>query len=495
MLTTSGKGRGVASGEDGRRVLTDAQCASLRAFISGEHAKGQQVFRRTVGEWIKKSCGHDMSNRAVGALLYRLRYRRRRGRIKIPPLNEERKARIRRFLVEMNGALTEEEAETAVIVYMDESFVHQLHGSAYSYFFTDEDGVVQDGMGRTSGKGLRMIMVHAITKHGPLAECDDKGFPIEEGWFKPKEKGKQSRGSMGAEKTAEMLWQAKIATGDYHAAMTDKMFMEWLEQRLAPAFKAIFGEKKMILVLDNASYHHGYDAEVGVPETNTKMHNTALLRKYKAKKITVQREEPDGAGGKRVVNHNFEVPKAGSFPNSNSKCGRGVTAAELALATRAFFQLKHPTKLMEKVEVFMHERGWQLIWTPPYMPSFQPIELFWQHGKHYVSFNYHTKRNMVEVWQQVRKGWYGEGQDGGWKPANCGKLVEHAIKEMDKWVANDAVLSGDMSSLEVPQSYHDSAPGYKNVVESDGIEHQETLELAGEFSDFFDDGDGDALVE
>ena len=43
-------------------------------------------------------------------------------------------------------------AETTVIVYMYESFVHQLHGSAYSYFFMDEAGVVQDGMRRTSGK-------------------------------------------------------------------------------------------------------------------------------------------------------------------------------------------------------------------------------------------------------------------------------------------------------------------------------------------------------
>ena len=152
FLTSSGEGRGAVAAEDGRRLLNSVQCAKLRAFISAKHESGQQVFRRTVGEWIKQEFGIDMSNRAVGGLLYRLRYRRRRGRIKIPPLNDERKARIRQFLVEMAGALSEEEAETAVIVYMDESFVHQLHGSAYSYFFMDEAGVVQDGMRRTSGK-------------------------------------------------------------------------------------------------------------------------------------------------------------------------------------------------------------------------------------------------------------------------------------------------------------------------------------------------------
>ena len=125
---------------------------------------------------------------------------------------------------------------------MDESFVHQLHGSAYSYFFMDEAGVVQDGVGRTSGKGLRLIMVHAITKDGPLVSLDAEGFPIAEGWFKAKKKGrgKQGRGDMGTEETAEMLWQAKIATGDYHAAMTDSMFMECLERRLTPASQSRF---------------------------------------------------------------------------------------------------------------------------------------------------------------------------------------------------------------------------------------------------------------
>lgn len=117
------------------------------------------------------------STRAVGAMLSRLGYKRRRGRIKTPPLDADRLARIRLFLVEMDLAKKAEDAGLAVIVYMDESFVHQAHGSAYSYFPSDEHGVVHDGIGRTTGKGLRMIMVHTITKWGPLAQVSD-GFPI-----------------------------------------------------------------------------------------------------------------------------------------------------------------------------------------------------------------------------------------------------------------------------------------------------------------------------
>ncbi|CAB1108957.1 unnamed protein product [Ectocarpus sp. CCAP 1310/34] len=247
------KERKTAKEDHGRRRLTEVQADQLREFINDEHKPGRQVFRRTVAEWMHRTCNMEQpSNRSVGGLLSRLGYKRRRGRIKTPPLNAER-------LVEMDMAKRAENAGLAVIVYTDESFVHQAHGSPYSYFPSDENGVVQDGIGRKTRKGLRMSMVHAITKWGALAKfCD--GFPIEEGWFKETGSGKNT---MGDEETAEFLWQAKLAKGDFHAAMTDSMFMERLEHRLSPACNAIpeFQGKQMILVLDNASYHHGFDAE------------------------------------------------------------------------------------------------------------------------------------------------------------------------------------------------------------------------------------------
>ena len=88
-----------------------------------------------------------------------------------------------------------------MIVYMDETLVHQLHGSDYSYFFMDEAGVLQDGMGRTSGKGLRVIVVHAITKDGPLDSRDAGYFPIAKGWFKTKA-GSRGHGDRGNRRDA-----------------------------------------------------------------------------------------------------------------------------------------------------------------------------------------------------------------------------------------------------------------------------------------------------
>lgn len=87
-------------------------------------------------------------------------------------------------------------------------------------------------------------------------------------------------GPMGEKKTAEMLRQAKIAPAGLPRYHHRQMLMEWLDKRLAPAFEAAL-QNKMTLVLDNASCHLGGDAEVGVPETNTRKRNTQLLNKRK----------------------------------------------------------------------------------------------------------------------------------------------------------------------------------------------------------------------
>lgn len=63
----------------------------------------------------------------------------------------------------MNLAIKEEIEGKTVLVYMDESFVRQAHGSAHPYFCKNEDGVMHDGFGTTTGKGLRVM--HSACNH------------------------------------------------------------------------------------------------------------------------------------------------------------------------------------------------------------------------------------------------------------------------------------------------------------------------------------------
>lgn len=65
--------------------------------------------------------------------------------------------------------------------------------------------------------------------------------------------------------------------GDFHAAMTDGMLMTWLEKRLTPALKQVFGNKKISMVLTNALCLQVAIVIVNVPEANIKEFNTNKL--------------------------------------------------------------------------------------------------------------------------------------------------------------------------------------------------------------------------
>ena len=57
--------------------------------------------------------------------------------------------------------------------------------------------------------------------------------------------------------TCETIWKATSNSGDYHDNMSSDLFMKWVEEKLIPTFQAMYGiKKKMILVCDNAAYHH-----------------------------------------------------------------------------------------------------------------------------------------------------------------------------------------------------------------------------------------------
>src|SRR5687768_9420472 len=75
-------------------------------------------------------------------------------------------ARIRQFIFEYAAALSEEEAGTAVIVYMDESYIHSHHATKKGWFHPNN----RDVIGASDGK--RLIILHAMTDNGLLAVPD-----------------------------------------------------------------------------------------------------------------------------------------------------------------------------------------------------------------------------------------------------------------------------------------------------------------------------------
>lgn len=77
---------------------------------------------------------------------------------------------------------------------------------------------MQDSSGQTGGKGLRVIMAHAIEKHDPMVTSNNKtGFPVEKGCFTDVNvlEGRDGVGlKLSEAKTAASVWKAKSAKGD-----------------------------------------------------------------------------------------------------------------------------------------------------------------------------------------------------------------------------------------------------------------------------------------
>ena len=137
----------------------------------------------------------------------------------------------------------------------------------------------------------------------------------------------------------------------------------------------------MILVMDNASYHHQHNVDFypkGLsPKTATKGLNAHVLRKLGVRSIKVTR---DG------VDHNFEVPEVEPADFAAHRTGTvgakaptggppgtvycrsgpdGPSSEELAKAVVKICKESHPEVLDSRVEMLFREKGWQIIWTPP----------------------------------------------------------------------------------------------------------------------------------
>ena len=78
---------------------------------------------------------------------------------------------------EYEQKMKEEDCEY-VYVFTDESYVNTGHGITKSYIPSDKDK--DSGITKKSGKGRRLIILHAITVDGPLAAKDETGDYVDE---------------------------------------------------------------------------------------------------------------------------------------------------------------------------------------------------------------------------------------------------------------------------------------------------------------------------
>jgi hypothetical protein len=93
---------------------------------------------------------------------------------------------------------------------------------------------------------------------------------------------------------------------------------------------------------------------------------------------------------------------------------------------------EHPDHNRTVVEQLMSDAGHSLVYTPPFCPEVQPIELLWAQIKRYVADRSTHNRSMTETREQT------EGAFEQITKMLCNSIVRHCHDWIDQFIASEA---------------------------------------------------------
>ena len=314
-----------------------------------------------------------------------------------------RNSLIQKYIYKYAKALKQQEDGTHVIVYMDESYVHSHHCT--TSFWHKYSNFLSANYVRGDNRGKRLIIMHAMTKYGLLAvENVEPSNVLEEIYH-------------SCALIFNEVYVNNVAVADYHDTINGAKFTEWIQTRLLPTFEAMFPNKKMVLVLDNAKYHHHRGPEWFSPSGKKKGVLADWIRQIDPP-IT-QFTADDG----RVFMRN-------KFSADATRRGGGPTNKQLEAFIKQYIAA-HPGINTTVPHQLLSDKGHRLLYTPPYISDLQPIELIWAFTKHLVARQSHRSRSVHDAAVQTRKAMDEVTAE------LCGKVVQHCHKWIDSFMRTD----------------------------------------------------------
>jgi hypothetical protein len=322
------------------------------------------------------------------------------------------------YMKELSLAIEEENSGAAVLCFSDESFIHVRHKIRYTWFSIYS--TQKNEVGGPSGKGDREIIIHAMTKFGLLGGDSSNNVDL-------------SKSLPAGRESAQHFFVGGYIGEDYHKNMDDEMYINWMRNRFIPAFRAKFPQKKCILVLDNAGYHHAI-GEHYMKLGGSKAELVDKLKKLGLRSISVERE------GKQ---REFRQSTWGGRGGASSP-----TAKELNDALRVELP-KHPEFQTTEIQRMFNELGWQLLYTPPYTPEVQPIEKVWAYVKHIVASVFVPNRTEATLHVDLIMAFYGGDplSPPGVTAEFCQSVIDHSFKWCDQFISEHVYPGGNLSSL------------------------------------------------
>ena len=395
------------------RQPTEREMDLLERLIDSSREKGHYHSLTT----LRASLIAELKTEVTKAMLYRwlknagFSFEHKRFVGSLPP--ELKRALTRSFIYQLAIARREEDQGLRIIVFMDESYIHSAHNTKKFWCRVDQLRG-RDAQG-TDGGGTRLMIIHAMTRHGLMTdpECLEANNNLTETF-----------------PTCEVVFE-EVGThnGDYHNCFDGEKFIRWVKYRLLPTLAKLFPGKKMTLVLDNASYHKPAGIHTIRPYKMTAPMCVSFFADRHIRSIEVP------------VDDSMIVTMPLSQFKKNAPKGPNVKQKQAAVKR---YLKKNPGISLTQTDELMIEGGHQLLWTPPYMPDLQPIELLWARIKNAVARLAVLKRTPEEAREQT------EEEFGKVDEQDCEKLVRHVEKWITQWMKHD-----DGGSLQQYENFDD----------------------------------------
>ncbi|MBA7623678.1 hypothetical protein ES703_31076 [subsurface metagenome] len=324
----------------------------VRQFIRTENLGGRRVSIERVGSYLHTVHGIETPKTTLWRALKRWGFTHGEGRRR-DSLKEQsrvilaRRDYLRAKLANRNPDGTLKRPE----IYSDETYINKNHSSPFTWYLDDDGPLVN----KPSGVGPRLIVVHAITK---------------DGWVEG----------------AQLVFEAKKRTGDYHGQMNWDNFSKWFKGQLLPNIPP-----KSLIILDNARYHNVYSDNFFPNKSSSK----EQLRRWLTRNSYPWQED-------MLKSELMEL------------CARFAPVPEYQL------------------DILATEHEMSILRTPPYHPELQPIETCWAVVKNYMADNCDftmkgLRERLPEAFEKVT-------------PRTCQEIIAKVIEQEDKYWTEDEKL-------------------------------------------------------
>ena len=439
--------------------LTLSEQILISTYMQDFNNQGGMVTAYELQTYLHDKCNVEMSLRRIRNQLSQWGCTYEMG-VEVCPVDEKWHARrIAKFIIGYARALQLEDEGNGmyVIVYMDESYIHNNHAVKKGWFLPGSNRYV-----KRSKRIGRWVIFHAITRDGLLlsarsAADGDLTQPTvnAEYIYHIDTRGKDKEPAESASNTTDV----KDDKESYHGNIDADMFLLWMKHRLIPAFEAKYPGKKMILAMDNASYHNPHE-EGWVPVSKMRKEElAATLKKYNITSFTATREKEVGDEGKKVTEEvTFTADSYSKDKRREQTVSHPVPGVDEMKKCLSGHLRRHPELVMTRTRRIMQDRGWEVLFTPPMEARCQPIEQLWGQVKGAVAQQYLVGRTMQSTHQQLHDAFYTHhyrekvAPDQQLGPGVTQRHIQGMIKCSQRWMeafmkSHSDLLGGDLTHL------------------------------------------------